>query len=376
MRLLGDRLARRVALVILLTALLWIGSDLVVAHAQDDSPAVSVTTDRPLVVGIYHEPPFAISVQEGTAWDGLSVQLWREIAESLELSYTFQEVDRESIIELVADGAIDVSLVTVATFAGEERIDFTQTYFTTYLGVAERREQAFADVVRAVISSQFLSTAFWVSVLVAVMGALLWLIEGRNYTDTYGNKPYQGIWTGFWWAAVTLSTTGYGDIVPKTHRGRILALIWILLSMVILASLTATITTVLTQTSGFQPVTFPEGLRDSAVGAVEESLGTQLLEAQEIDYRSFESTDLAIQALRDDEIDVVLDSLAALRYVRTQSINPLTDLSLQSTGRVPQHYAFGLKDGSPLIEPINQLILRRINGAQWHEVVNRYVPEE
>jgi polar amino acid transport system substrate-binding protein len=369
-----ERLVRGFARLILIGVLFAIGSNLV--KAQENPPEPLIIIDRPLVVGIYHEPPFAIAVDDSAAWDGLSVQLWREIAESLDLDYTFHQIERDAILDLMADGTIDVSLLTVATFAGEEKLDFSQTYFTTYLGVAERREQAIWDIVRAVLSPQFLSTAFWITILVAVVGALIWIIEGRKHSDLYGDKLPHGIWTGFWWAAVTMSTTGYGDIVPQTHKGRILALVWMLLAMVITASLTATITTVLTQTSGFQPVTFPEGLRDASVGAVEESLGTQLLEEQEIDFRVFESTDLAIQALRDKEIDIVVDSLAALRYVRTQAINPLTDLSLQSTGRVPQHYAFGLAEGSPLREPINRLILRRINGVQWHEVVNRYVPEE
>ncbi|RLA46837.1 MAG: ion transporter [Gammaproteobacteria bacterium] len=45
---------------------------------------------------------------------------------------------------------------------------------------------------------------------------------------------------GIWWAWVTITTVGYGDIVPKTPAGRALASIIILLGIGLFAMLTAT----------------------------------------------------------------------------------------------------------------------------------------
>jgi voltage-gated potassium channel len=52
--------------------------------------------------------------------------------------------------------------------------------------------------------------AFW-AVGVIVFGIVERLVD----PDTFGN-----IWLGMWWAIQTVTTVGYGDIVPVTRTGR------------------------------------------------------------------------------------------------------------------------------------------------------------
>lgn len=47
------------------------------------------------------------------------------------------------------------------------------------------------------------------------------------------------IWDGMWWAWVTLSHTGYGDIVPKNGSGRFFAAILIFLGVILISLMTA-----------------------------------------------------------------------------------------------------------------------------------------
>ena len=49
------------------------------------SPAV-----RELVVGTKVAPPFAMKAEDGT-WHGISIDLWRRIANQMHLRYRFQE---------------------------------------------------------------------------------------------------------------------------------------------------------------------------------------------------------------------------------------------------------------------------------------------
>jgi len=51
---------------------------------------------------------------------------------------------------------------------------------------------------------------------------------------------------GFWWAFVTMTTVGYGDIAPVGVPGRLFAVIWILTGLVIIAIFTGVISTALT----------------------------------------------------------------------------------------------------------------------------------
>ena len=72
-----------------------------------------------------------------------------------------------------------------------------------------------------------------------VMTALLVIISGYIIAgiEPTINNPADGIW----WAWVTISGIGYGDIVPKTPEGRIFASFLIAVGMVLYAIITANI---------------------------------------------------------------------------------------------------------------------------------------
>lgn len=69
------------------------------------------------------------------------------------------------------------------------------------------------------------------SVMILIGGILISYIEGMSFTD------------GIWWAFVTSTTVGYGDISPGTPLGRLVACVLMLCGIGLIGSLTSTITT-------------------------------------------------------------------------------------------------------------------------------------
>jgi len=47
------------------------------------------------------------------------------------------------------------------------------------------------------------------------------------------------VWDGMWWAWATMSTVGYGDVVPHSAAGRLFGSLLILFGVVLLSLLTA-----------------------------------------------------------------------------------------------------------------------------------------
>jgi voltage-gated potassium channel len=58
--------------------------------------------------------------------------------------------------------------------------------------------------------------AFGIVLLLAA--SLAYLLEGSTQPDVFGSIP-----AALWWAIVTMTTTGYGDVIPQTVLGRILS---------------------------------------------------------------------------------------------------------------------------------------------------------
>jgi voltage-gated potassium channel len=62
------------------------------------------------------------------------------------------------------------------------------------------------------------------------------------------NFPSLGL--AFWWALQTVTTVGYGDVVPTTAVGRVIGGIEMVLGVSFFAFLTATVTSTVTQRAG------------------------------------------------------------------------------------------------------------------------------
>ncbi len=71
--------------------------------------------------------------------------------------------------------------------------------------------------------------------LVVIIGTLIYLIEGAS-------NGFTSIPQGIYWAIVTLTTVGYGDITPVTPLGKFLASIVMILGYGIIAVPTGIVT--------------------------------------------------------------------------------------------------------------------------------------
>lgn len=90
----------------------------------------------------------------------------------------------------------------------------------------------------AIISARHQLILFYsfIAIVMIIFGALMYLIEGPKYGFTTLNASV-------YWAIVTVTTVGYGDITPHTPLGRIVASVLILIGYSVIAIPTGLITT-------------------------------------------------------------------------------------------------------------------------------------
>lgn len=78
----------------------------------------------------------------------------------------------------------------------------------------------------------FLIVAVWL-VAVIVFGIVEHFLDDRTFPT---------VWLGMWWALQTVTTVGYGDVVPQDSVGRAIASLLLLGGLALLSVVTATIT--------------------------------------------------------------------------------------------------------------------------------------
>lgn len=90
----------------------------------------------------------------------------------------------------------------------------------------------------AIVSARHQLILFYsfIAIVMIVFGSLMYLIEGPKYGFTTLNASV-------YWAIVTVTTVGYGDITPHTPLGRIVASVLILIGYSVIAIPTGLITT-------------------------------------------------------------------------------------------------------------------------------------
>lgn len=86
-------------------------------------------------------------------------------------------------------------------------------------------------IIRALRSSRAKILVFltFLSLVTVVIGALMYMVEGEQ-NDTFSSIP-----RGIYWAIVTLTTVGYGDIIPITTLGQMLSALVMILGYAVIA---------------------------------------------------------------------------------------------------------------------------------------------
>ena len=72
-------------------------------------------------------------------------------------------------------------------------------------------------------------------ILTVASGVAIWLVD----------QSYSSLGEGMWWAVQTLTTVGYGDVVPESTAGKLIATLVMLNGIALLTVVTAAVTATL-----------------------------------------------------------------------------------------------------------------------------------
>jgi polar amino acid transport system substrate-binding protein len=327
-----------------------------------------------IVVGTMRVSPFVLRSDDGQ-WSGLSIDLWKRIAADLDARFELRAYDYDlaGLLDAVEHHEIDAAVAAIPiTLEGEKRFDFTHAYFAAGLGIAVRAEpqiRIFA-MLAGLFSYQVVAALAALFCLLLVIGALIWLLERRQHAH-FDARPSRGIADGVWWAAVTMTSTGYGDKVPVTVGGRLLGGIWMFASIFLVALFSATLASSFVVGRLKTDINGPGDLSRARVAAVSGTAGEEWLNTQGIAARSYPFVIQAVKALQRGDVQALVYDKAILGHM----IKEYRWKQLQILPHVlaVRYYAIAVPTESEIKEPINRALLKIVDRPDWKEQVSRYV---
>ena len=338
-------------------------------YAQPSS-VDSLQLSKKSLIGITPTPPFVL--EENGEYVGLSIDSWELINEEMGLDYEFKEYS--SLAELLAgieNNEVDFSInpVTV-TDSRMQRMDFSQPYFISHTGVAKRSESQIFNYLANLFSWNFISAILILLAVIFIFGFLVWIFERKKNAEEFGTGT-RGILQGFWWSAVTMTTVGYGDKSPRTTGGRIIALIWMFMAIIIISSLTAGIASSLTVQTMNDEINSVQDLSKFSITSVESSSAQELLSLYNIDHNKVIDEKEGIALLKSEETKLFVYDEPILRYeIKRSGLEDEIEILPKTLKK--DYYAYSFPKNSALVDEINPILISVLKTMEWNSIMSKY----
>ena len=306
-----------------------------------------------------------------STYTGFDIELWEEIARELELAFTYNETDLKGIFTDLVEGDADVafSCITV-TNEREKIIDFSHHYLDSGLRIMVLSKPKFSltESVKSIYSPIVVKSLTYIGLFIIICGHVFWWVErGHKYIDT---KYLPGIFQAYWYVLVTMTTVGYGDIVPRKWVGRLMACLVMVIGIGFFGWTIAQLSSAITLQTLHSDIADHRGLRDRLVATVEGTTSVAALEKIGAVVVAAKSIDQAYEKLLKEEVHAfVFDSPTILYYARNKGagrvsvVGPLFDI---------QYYGFLFPQGSELRESVNRALLKLRTNGTYDTLYNKW----
>jgi ABC-type amino acid transport substrate-binding protein len=294
---------------------------------------------------------------------GFAMQLWDSLAKELNVQYDVKVVgSAKEMVEAVQNKTADVGVGALSITAEREKIiDFTQPFFSggQQIVVPHAGDSssmgAIWSVVASVLNWKFVGSFALLIFVMLVISHLVWMFEHKVNEDMWPKSYIAGMWESFWWSISTLLVGGADNKGPIGVGGRLVAIAWMLLSIVLVSLLTASFASTLTVNTLQGDIKGPNDLKGKAVATVAGSASVGILNALSAHVQQFETARLALDALKAGKVKAVVYDAPMLKFL-------LNDEAYATLGTVGSefdvsNYGFALQQDSTIRERLNQALL-------------------
>jgi len=315
-------------------------------------------------IPIKYSEPFIIQREDsvnGTIVEGMIIDIWEDIALKKKLDYEFIYHDNyNDAIDAVARGELDILVGPVSITPDRmEKVEFTLPVDEYEIVVASHSDAtSLWSRIKPFVGIASLSSIGVLIISIFIVGNLVWLVEHKKNPESFPENYIHGVGNGMWFAMVTLTTVGYGDYAPVTKIGRLIATLWMLITLLALSSITAGLASAFTVALSDQNPAFSDvnDLRRAKIAVVTGwssarwagYYGAEVVEAATLEE--------AIRLVSEQKVDGLISNRSTLVYYIQQ--NPDFNLSIANFTIANDLYGFALPKESPLTHELDAAIVQ------------------
>jgi polar amino acid transport system substrate-binding protein len=332
--------------------------------------ASAAPAEESLVVEVSPFEPSVIQKDDGSL-TGFDIELWDEIANRAGINYTYHTVPFGQILEDLHRGKADVGLAGISmTEAREKDIDFSFPYLNASLHIMVRSEKEFDTwaTLRSFLNTNVLMAFVYLLLFVALCGHVVWFAERGQ--DAISDEYFPGIFESFWWAFVTMTTVGYGDIAPRKWLGRLIAVVVMFAGIAFFGWFIAILAASVETESLKSKIESPRDLFGVDVATKKGTTSDIALQKANARIHYHASIANAAEALASGKVQAVVMDKPALEYfLKRKGRNRF---ALVGKSFALQHYGIAFAHESPLREQVNQALLHLIEDGTYGRLFDKY----
>jgi polar amino acid transport system substrate-binding protein len=333
--------------------------------AQDSAQA------KVLRVAVKPIAPFVF--KQGMELTGFSIDLWNAVAQSLNVDTKWVEVSTVADqLQFVKSGEADAAIAAITiTKERENIIDFTQPYFDSGLQILVHAQPGshFWDVFDSIpwptigmLLGAFIAIMF-------VMANVLWIVE-RHASENFRKGYLRGIGEGLWAVALIVATGEHGDREACRVVKRLIVFCMWLLGVVLIAQLTATVSSTQTVDRLNSKITGPSELAGKTIATVRGTVAADYLIEQGLRYVDVASAEEGCDLVLKGDVQAMVFDAPTVQYLAAKRGNGV----LRVVGPIfaSQKYGIAVADGSPLRKRINRALLEMYEDGRYRALYNKW----
>lgn len=304
---------------------------------------------------------------------GFSIDLWNEVARRMHVEFSWSVVPTQpDLLQAVQRGDADVAIAAISmTPEREKLVDFSYPYFDSGLQIMVRAqsENPFLATLRTIpwlAIGQLLGAALIVIFLFANM---LWLIE-RRHNNNFQTTYIRAIGESLWGTLLIVATGEHGDRnAPGVLKRVSVAVIW-LLGVLLIAQLTATVTSLQTVQRLQSSIQGPADLPGKTIATVPGTVAADYLTRLGMPFVAVATGPDGIRMLTEGEVQAIVFDAPTLQYWAARGDTG----NLQVVGPLfrPEKYGIAVAEGSALRKPINEILLRLYEDGTYEDIYARW----